>query len=221
LSAGTRLRLSLGGFRLAPGNLRRDGGLARLFLLPRLALGGRFALWLIGMGVRQMHRQVQDLEATMRASDRRGRALDRSFSVARDIGAPPDTRRTRHDHPKLRRVDNASPSAVQAIWIGAPTAAGALGWMIRFHNHQPLPVATPSVHRHRLDVFRVVRRQGADDREQLMAMRGRHPQCKSGPAATREYYIMSIPCRLFGDEAFVAFVRTTSPLRGASRESGL
>lgn len=155
-SAGTRLRLSLGRFRLAPGNLRRDGGLARLFLLPSLALGGRFTLWLIGMGVRQMHRQVQDLEATMRASHGRRRALDRSSSVARDIGTPPDTRRACHDRAELGRVDNAFSSALQAIWIGASAAAGALGWMIRFHNHQPLLVANPSVHRNRLDVFRVV-----------------------------------------------------------------
>lgn len=58
LSAGPRLRFSLGGFRLAPGNFRRDGGLTRLFLLPRLAFSVRFALWLIGMAFRQMRRQV-------------------------------------------------------------------------------------------------------------------------------------------------------------------
>jgi hypothetical protein len=58
LSASPRLRLSLGGFRLPPGNFRRNGGLARLFLLPRLAFGDRFALWLIGMAFRQMRRQV-------------------------------------------------------------------------------------------------------------------------------------------------------------------
>jgi hypothetical protein len=135
LSAGTRFRLSLGGFRLAPGNLRRDGRLARLFLLPSLTFGGRFALWLIGMGVRQMHRQVQNLESTMWTPDRLWRALDRSDSVARDIGAPPDARRARHDRPKLRRVDNAFPSALEAIRIGAPAAARTAGRMIGLDRH--------------------------------------------------------------------------------------
>jgi hypothetical protein len=56
LAAGTRLRFPLGGLRLVPGNLRRDGSQARFFLLARFALGGRFALRLIGMGLREVHR---------------------------------------------------------------------------------------------------------------------------------------------------------------------
>jgi len=144
LSAGTRFRLSLGGFRLAPGNLRRDGGLARLFLLSSLAFGGRFALWLIGMTLRQMHRQVQNFESTMWTPNRLWRALDRSCSVARDIGAPPDTRRAGHDRPKLGCVDNAFPTALETIRIGASAAARALGWMVGLDRHQPLLVSTLS-----------------------------------------------------------------------------
>jgi hypothetical protein len=149
----------LGGFRLVPGNLIGDGGLARLFLLARVALGGRFALWLIGMAVRQMRRQVQNLEPAVWTPGRLRRARNCSSWVARDVRAPPDTRRARHDRPKRRRVDDASASAPETIRIGAPAAARALGWMIGFDSHQLLLVSILSVRRDRLDALRVVRRQ--------------------------------------------------------------
>jgi hypothetical protein len=53
-----RLRLSLGGLRLAPGDLRRDGGLARRFLFPGLAFGVGFLLGLVRVRLREMHGQV-------------------------------------------------------------------------------------------------------------------------------------------------------------------
>jgi hypothetical protein len=206
----------LGGFRLAPGNLRGDGGLACLFLLPSLALGGRFALWLIGMGIRQMHRQIQNLEATMRATNRHWRALARSSGVVRDIGAPPDTRRARHDRPKRRHVDHALPAALRARGVDAPAAARALGWMIRFHNHQPLLVVTPSVHRDGLDVFRVVRSQDADDGQQLQS--GHATRSAGGVRRQRGNSIY----RLLRDnysttKLSLQFVRTTSRFGGAFR----
>jgi hypothetical protein len=134
----TRLRLSLGGFRLAPGDLRRDGGLARLFLLPGLPFGSRFVLGLVGVRVRQMHGEVQHLEPAMRTPHRLRGALDRPPTFARDIGASSDTRRARHDRPKTRGVENACPCALEAIRIGAAAAAGALGWMVGLDGHQPL-----------------------------------------------------------------------------------
>jgi hypothetical protein len=58
LPPGTRLRLSLGGFRLAPGDLRRDGGLARRLLFPGLPFGVGFLLGLVWVRLREMHGQV-------------------------------------------------------------------------------------------------------------------------------------------------------------------
>jgi hypothetical protein len=48
----------LGGFRLAPGDLRGDGGLARLFLLPSFPFGFRFLLGLVRVCLRQMDGQI-------------------------------------------------------------------------------------------------------------------------------------------------------------------
>ncbi|HSB80888.1 MAG TPA: hypothetical protein VLM91_19060 [Candidatus Methylomirabilis sp.] len=52
-----RLRLSLGGFRLAPGNLRSNCGLASLLLFAGRPFCSRFLLWLLGVCLRQVHRE--------------------------------------------------------------------------------------------------------------------------------------------------------------------
>jgi hypothetical protein len=53
-----RLRLSLGGLRLTPSDLRRNGGLARRLLFPRLAFSFGFLLGLVRVRLREMHGQV-------------------------------------------------------------------------------------------------------------------------------------------------------------------
>jgi hypothetical protein len=62
LSPCTRLRLSLGGFCLSTCDLRSCGGLACFFLFAGLLFCTRFARRHLGMCLRHMHGEVQELQ---------------------------------------------------------------------------------------------------------------------------------------------------------------
>jgi hypothetical protein len=70
LSPSTRLRLSLGGFCLSTRDLRRCGGLAGFFLFAGLPFRSRFLRRHLGMCLRHMDGEIQDLQRTVRTPDR-------------------------------------------------------------------------------------------------------------------------------------------------------